>query len=116
MNQTMVKTHLIITDMHEEYHIKWHGSIMDTKPKIENGKPIFIIRSKEGAVEVNTTDVKYLEQIAKCMTYPKGRTAITTDNAYIYIKEQDNNEKLLGTLTHDRIKKFAPMYDKVYYR
>jgi hypothetical protein len=50
------------------------------------------------------------------MTYPKGRAAVTTDNAYIYIKEQDNGEKLLGTLTHDRIKKFAPMYDKVYYR
>lgn len=116
MNQTMVKTHLIITDMHEEYHIKWFGSIMDANPKIENGKPVFVIRSKEGAVEVNTTDVKYLEQIARRMTNPKGRTAITTDKAYIYIKEQDNNEKLLGTLIHDRVKKFAPMYDKVYYR
>lgn len=116
MNQTMVKTHLIITDIHEEYNIKWHSCIMDTKPKIENGKPIFVIRSKEGAVEVNTTDVKYLEQIAKHMTYPKGREAVTTDNAYIYIKEKDNSEKLLGTLTHNRVKKFAPMYDKVYYR
>lgn len=116
MNEVLVKTHLIITDIHEEYHIKWCGSIKDTKPQIENGKPIFVIRSKDGAVEVNTTDVKYLEQVAKRMTYPKGRSAVTTDNAYIYIKEQDNGEKLLGTLTHNRIKKFAPMYDKVYYR
>ena len=31
MNEVLVKTHLIITDIHEEYHIKWCGSIKDTK-------------------------------------------------------------------------------------
>ena len=63
MNKILVKTHLIITDIHEEYHIKWCGNIINTKPKIENGKPIFIIRSKEGSIEVNTTNMKYLEEI-----------------------------------------------------
>ena len=112
----MIKTHLIITDIHEEYYMKWCGSIIDTKPEIKNGKPIFIIRSKDGAVEVNTTDMKYLEDIAKKMTAPKGKAALTTDTASIFIKQIDGTEKILGILTHNHIKKFAPMYDKVYYR
>lgn len=116
MDKTMIKTHLIITDIHEEYHIKWHDGIINTSPVLENGKPIFVIRSKMGAVEVNTIDMKYLEQVAKRMTYPKGRSALTTDTANIYIKQQDGSEKILGTLTHDHIKKFAPMYDAVYYK
>lgn len=116
MNEVLVKTHLIITDIHEEYHIKWCGSIKDTKPQIENGKPIFIIRNKTGAVEVNTTDIKHLEKIAKKMTAPKGRSALTTDTANIYIKQIDGTEKILGILTHNHIKHFAPMYDAVYYK
>jgi len=116
MNETSIKTHLIITDIHEEYYIDWCGSIIDTKPLIENGKPIFIIRSKEGFIEVNTTDMKYLEEAAKKMTYPRGRTALTTDTARINIKQIDGTEKTLGILTHNHIKQFAPMYDKVYYR
>ena len=43
MQETLVKTHLIITDIHEEYFVDWCGSIMNTQPVIENGKPIFII-------------------------------------------------------------------------
>ena len=115
MKEVMVKTHLIITDIHEEYHMKWCGSITDAKPLIENGKPVFVIRSKEGAVEVNTTNVKYLEDIAKSMTSPKGRSALTTDTASVYIKQIDGTEKVLGILIHDHIKHFAPMYDAVYY-
>lgn len=116
MNEVMVKTHLIITDIHDEYHIKWCGSIKDTTPLIENGKPVFVIRSKEGSVEMNTVDMKYLEDVAKKMTAPKGRTALTTDTARINIKQIDGTEKTLGILTHDHIKHFAPMYDAVYYR
>jgi len=116
MNEILVKTHLIITDIHEEYHIRWCGSIMDTKPKIENGKPIFIIRSKIGFVEINTTNMKELEETAKYMTSPKGRSALTTDIANIYIKQIDGTEKILGILTHNHIKQFAPMYDAVYYK
>ena len=40
MEEVMLKTHLIITDIHNEYHIKWCGKIKDTKPKFKNGKPI----------------------------------------------------------------------------
>jgi hypothetical protein len=117
MNETLVKTHLIITDIHEEYHIDWCGSIANTQPVIENGKPVFIIRSRSmGGIEVNTTDMKYLEDIAKRMTAPKGRAAVTTDTTNIYIKQIDGTEKLLGTVIHDHIKHFAPMYDKVYCR
>ena len=116
MKEIMVKTHLIITDIHEEYSMKWCGSIIDTKPLIKNGKPIFIIRSKMGAIEMNTVDMKYLEEVAKDMTAPRGRSAITTDVARINIKQVDNTEKTIGILTHNHIKKFAPMYDAVYYK
>ena len=63
MHEVMIKTHLIITDIHNEYHMDWCGSIIDTKPKIVDGKPVFVIRGKSGAVEINTTDEKYLEKI-----------------------------------------------------
>ena len=73
MEEVSIKTHLIVTDIHEEYHIDWCGKIMDANPKFKNNKPIFI-------------------------------------------KEKDGNEKLLGILTHNHIKQYAPMYDKVGYR
>ena len=114
MHEVMIKTHLIITDIHNEYHMDWCGSIIDTKPKIVDGKPVFVIRGKSGAIEINTTDEKYLEKIAQKMTEPKGRAAVTTDRARIYIKQIDNSEKLIGILTHDKIKTFAPMYDSFY--
>ena len=115
MHETMVKTHLIITDIHEEYYIDWCGSIANTQPVIENGKPVFVVANRAmGKVEVNTADMKYLEDIAKRMTAPKGRSSVTTDSANIYIKQIDETEKLLGVVVHDRVKSFAPMYDKVY--
>ena len=64
MNEVMVKTHLIITDIHDEYHIKWCGSIKDTTPLIENGKPVFVFFCNEGSVEMNAVDVKYWEDVA----------------------------------------------------
>jgi len=114
MNETMIKTHLIIKDIHEEYYMNWCGSIKNTKPYLDNGKPVFIIRSKMGAAEVNTTSMKHLEEVAKRMTAPRGRSALTEDTANIYIKQIDGSKVLLGILTHNRIKQFAPMYDKVY--
>ena len=50
MHEVMIKTHLIITDIHNEYHMDWCGSIIDTKPKIVDGKPVFVIRGKSGAI------------------------------------------------------------------
>ena len=53
MQEVMVKTHLIIKDIHSEYHMNWCGKIFDTKPLLnENGLPIFVIVGSEGRVEV----------------------------------------------------------------
>ena len=113
--EVKVKTHLIITDIHEEYNIKWCGRISELNPKFENNKLCFAIVGGRGRVEINTNNMKELEERGKKMTYPRGREAITTDRAYIYIKEVDENEKLICVVTHNHVKKYAPMYDKVEY-
>ena len=117
MQEIMVKTHLIIKDIHEEYDMNWCGKLFDAKPALnENGMPIFIIIGSQSRMELSTIDMNYLENCAKRLTSPKGRGAVSTDKAYIYIKEISGNEKLLGILTHKRVKTFAPMYDKVGYK
>ena len=117
MQEIMVKTHLIIKDIHEEYDMNWCGKLFDAKPALnENGMPIFIIIGSQSRMELSTIDMNYLENYAKRLTSPKGRGAVSTDKAYIYIKEIGGSEKLLGILTHKRVKTFAPMYDKVGYR
>lgn len=113
MEEVAIKSHLIVTDVHNEYHINWCGKILDCKPQFKNEKPIFIVIGNGGRMELNTTDMIRVENCAKLCTRPKGRTAISTDIARIFILEEDNNEKLLGILTHNRVKTFAPMYDKV---
>ena len=117
MQEVMVKTHLIITDIHNEYHMNWCGKIRETKPAFsKKGFPIFAIVGSGGRIEVSTGDMTYLEECAKRLTQPKGRSAITADSARIYIKEIDGSEKLLGVFMHKRVKTFAPMYDKVGYK
>jgi len=116
MEEVLIKSHLIVTDVHEEYHIKWLGRMIDTKPQFKNGKPIFIVTGGAGRMELNTTDMTRIEKCAKLCTRPKGRSAVTTDTARIYILEEDDNEKLIGVLTHDHVKTYAPMYDRVGYR
>lgn len=116
MEEILIKSHLIVKDVHDEYKIKWIGKILDTKPKIKNGKPIFVVVGSLGRVELNTTDMARIEKCAKSLTRPRGRCAVTSDSSRIFIKEEDDNEKLLGVLMHDHIKQFAPMYDKVGYR
>ena len=114
MQEVMVKTHLIIKDIHSEYHMNWCGKIFDAKPLLnENGLPIFVIIGSEGRVEVSTLDMNYLEDCAKRLTRPRGRSAVGEDSSRIYIKEVDGGQKLMGVLFHKRIKTFAPMYDKV---
>lgn len=114
MQEIMVKTHLIITDIHNEYYMKWCGKILDAKPLFnECGLPTFVIVGTEGRVVTNTTNMKHLEECAKKLTHPKGRSAVTSDSARIYIKEVDGNEKLLGVLFHNKVKTFAPMFDPV---
>lgn len=115
MQEVLAKTHLIITDIHDEYHMKWCGKIIDAKPMLKNGLPVFAVVGSEGRMEINTVDIKRLEKAAKSLTHPRGRQAIATDTARIYIKEIDGNEMLLGILTHTNVKTFSPMYDKVGY-
>ena len=117
LSEIKIRTHLIITNIHEEYHMNWCGKLSDAKPYLnEIGMPMFIIINSQNRTELSTIDINYLEKCAKKLTSPKGRGAVSIDKAYIYIKEIDGNEKLLGILTHKRIKSFAPMYDKVGYR
>ena len=113
MEEVMIKTHLIITDIHDEYHMNWCGKIVEAKPFLKNGLPLFIIIGTKGRLELNTIDMKHLEHSAKLLTRPKGRSAITADTARIYIKEVDGNDFLLGVLTHKNVKTFSPMHDKV---
>ena len=113
--ETLIKTHLIITDIHEEFEMKWQGRIIDTNPLLKNGIPIFVIISSGGRIELNTIDMKKIEDNAKLLTRPRGREAVTSDRAYIYIKEIDNKQTLVGTLLHKHVKTFAPMFDPVGY-
>lgn len=113
MHEVKVKTHLIITDTHEEYHMNWCGKILDSKPLLNDvGLPTFIIVGSNGRVEMSTVDMAELENCAKRLTQPRGREAICSDSSYIYLKEQ-NGQRLMGILFHKRVKTFAPMYDRV---
>jgi hypothetical protein len=54
-----------------------------------------------------------VERCAKLLTAPRGRQAITTDTARIFIVEENENEALMGVLTHNHVKSYAPMFDKI---
>ena len=114
IEEVMIKTHLIVSDIHEEYYIDWCGKIVDTKPLFKNNLPLFIIIGSEERVELNTLDIKRIEECAKRLTHPHGRQAITTDIARIYIKEEDGNNKLIGRVIHNHIKQYQQMYDSFY--
>ena len=58
MQEVMIKTHLIVTDVHEEYFVDWCGRIADAKPLLVNGMPVFIIIGTGGRAELNTIDMK----------------------------------------------------------
>ena len=111
-----VKTHLIITDVRDEYDVNWCGRILDSNPIIKDGKPVFVIVGNHSRIEFNTIDMRLLEKWGKKLTQPRGREAITKDCSRIYIKEVDGNEKLACIITHRRIKSFAPMYDEIPFR
>lgn len=49
MSMINVKTHLICTDVHDEYRVEWCGKIADTRPKFKDGKPIFVIVGSSAA-------------------------------------------------------------------
>lgn len=107
-----INTHPIVVGSHEEYDIDWCGTILNTKPKFQNGKPIFYIKGCAGWLKLPTTSMKSLERAAQKMTNPQGPGAITTDKSYIYILEEDNKKTLLGIVTHRHIREYRQMYDK----
>ena len=112
MSEVMLKTHLIVTDVHDEFDVNWCGSIAHCKPLNKGGKPVFVIVSSVSRVEMNTVDIKRVEEVAKKLTRPRGRQAVTTDTARIFIVEIDGSEKLLGIVTHNHIKQYQQMYDR----
>lgn len=116
MDEVSIKSHLIITDIHERYDIKWCGKLINTKPMFKNNLPIFVIISGEKRVELNTLNIQEIEECAKRITNPRGRAAVTLDTANIYLKEEDGNEAFMGTVKHYRVKNYAPMFDKVGFR
>lgn len=109
----LVKTHLIVTDQYEDYTVKWCGRLIDTNPVLKNGMPTFVIITNSGRMEMNTIDLLEVERQAKKFTYPRGRGSVTTDKGYIYVITQGGEEKLLGVVIHNHIRKYAPMYDEV---
>ena len=115
MQAVMVNTHLIITDIHDEYHMNWCGKLQCANPVLIDGLPLFVIIGSKGRVELNTIDMKRIERAAKSLTHPKGRSAVSIDTAREYLKEVNGNDLLMGVLTHKNVKTFAPMYDKVGY-
>lgn len=112
MPEVKLKTHLYISDIHEEYSVNWCGRIIDSKPAFKDNKPIFICVGAEGRMELNTTDMKRVEECAKLLTHPRGRQAITTDTSYIYLLEEDGHEKMVGTVTHNHVKQYQQMFDR----
>ena len=113
MQEVSVKTHLIVSDVHEEYFVKWFGGIANTKPMFKNDLPVFVVIGSKSRVELNTLDIKRVENCAKRLTNPRGRQAITSDTAYIYIKEENGHEALIGKVVHSHVKQYQQIYDKV---
>ena len=109
----VTNTHFICINSENEYETKWFKKITDTNPKFDkNGKLTFVIIGNQNRMEINTLNMTYLVDCAKLLTRPKGRAAITTDKAYIYIKEVNEEEKMIGVLIHNHIKTFVPVNSK----
>lgn len=113
IDDVMIKSHLIITSVQEQYEIKWCGKLKDTNPLLVNDKPVFVVIGGDRRVELNTLNMKQIEECGKRLTTPKGRAAITTDKSFIYIKEIDGKETCIGVVIHHHVKKYAPMFDAV---
>ena len=105
--EVLMKTHLIVTDIQNDYYFKWVGKILNTKPQFKNNKLIFIIVGGNGRMEINTNDMTRVEKCAKMMSLPKGRTAVTSDTVRIYIREVE----IVDDNFHSRFSAFYKHYD-----
>lgn len=112
-NFVKIKSHLIITDIENNYTINWCGKLIDSNPILVDGLPVFIIIGSNSRIEMNTIDMSRIENCAKKLTCPKGRAAVTSDTARVYLKEVGRQDRLMCVVTHKRIKHYAPMFDKV---
>lgn len=110
-----INTHPIVKETHEEYHMNWCGKLKNTHPKIVKDNPVFVVRTSKKRVELNTIDMTLIERTAKRITDPRGRNAVTTDKAYVYIQEEGDKETLMGILTHNHVKSYGQMYDEFEY-
>lgn len=116
MEEVKIKSHLILTDITHTYDVNWCGRIAETVPKIVNGLPLFAAVGARGRVELNTIDMRQLEECAKRLTDPKGRSALNLDTSHIYLLEENGNEVLMAVVTHKIVRSYAPMYDWVGWR
>jgi hypothetical protein len=112
MKEKVETVRFIVTDIEDDFYTKWYGKMIDAKPVIKNNKFIFTIVSGRCRLELNTIDINYVEKMAKKATSPKGRQAVTSDSARIYIQEESGNEMLLGVVFHTRTKSFVPIKPK----
>jgi len=112
MSEVMLKTHLIVSDVHEEYFVKWCGKMTNVKPALKNDLPIFIIIGTDGRMELNCIDIQMIERCAKKLCHPHGKEAITSDCARIYILEEDGSETLMGKVFHNHVKQYQQMFDR----
>ena len=110
--EKVTNTRLICIGCDDNFQMKWIRKIIDTNPIFDEDKLSFVIIGSNSRIEISTMDFNRLENVAKRITVPKGRSAISTDKAYIYIKEVGGGEKLMGVLTHNRIKTFVPVNSK----
>lgn len=115
MAEVKLKTHLIVSDVHEEYTIKWRKEIATIKPFLKNDLPIFILVGTRGRMELNTIDMALIERNAKNLSRPRGKESITSDCVSIYVLDEEENEKLVGRVLHDHVKQYQQMYDKFEY-
>ena len=83
MEEILVKTHLIITDIHDEYHMNWCGKIANAKPLLKDGLPQFIIIGSTGIYEL---DLEGLSEITHISFDPSSIESINkNNNAYLIV-------------------------------
>jgi len=101
----------IITHTDDGFNVKWFKKLQDMKPKLNaKGLPTFVLISSIGRSEIATMNMPYLENQAKKFTQPKGKGKLSTDVCRIYIKQEDGEEVLMGSVTHDVVRHYRKTY------
>ena len=69
MREVAIKTHLIITNIYDEYHMSWQGKIINTKPKFKDDKLMFLLL--ENNLNIPIQDFIYRINVFSSMTLKK---------------------------------------------